>query len=286
MTTVLVTGATGNVGTSVIRELQGGGASVRAFVRDPARGAQKLGDGVALSVGDFADASSIRRALEDVDLVLLASGDGPHKVEHEVAVIDAAAAAGVKRIVKASTVGAQAGSPLPPFDWNGRIEEHLRGSGVGSVILQSNFYMTNLFASAEQVRQGMMFAPAGKGKIAMIDPGDVGAVAAVVLTSDDHDGQTYELTGPDAITYAQVAEALSAATGRPVEFVDVPDEAARQGLVAAGMPDWLVDHLIELFGLIRQGLLGNTTDTVRSLTGRDPRGFGEFARDHAEFFRG
>jgi uncharacterized protein YbjT (DUF2867 family) len=286
MTTVLVTGAAGNVGAQVVRELRGRGVAVRAFVRDPDRAAQKLGGGVDYAVGDFADTASVRRALEGVDVVFLTSGDGLQKVEHETAVIDAAAAAGVQRIVKGSTIRAEAGSPLAPFDWHGQIEQHLRRSAVPAVILQANFYMTNVLMSAEQIREhGKLFAPADEGKISMIDPRDVAAVAAVVLTADGHAGQTYVLTGPEAITYYQIAEHLSAASGRPIAFADIPDEALRQGLVAAGMPDWLVAHLTGLFGIIRQGALEQTTDTVRTLTRRAPRTFAHFARDHAGLFR-
>ena len=285
MTKVLVTGATGNAGSRVVRELRGHGASIRALVRDPDRAAEKLG-GVELAAGDFSDTASLRRALEGVGHVFLTSADGPQKVEHETAVIDAATAAGMPLIVKLSTIGAEVGSPLPPFDWHGRIEEHLRRSAVSAVILRSSSYMSNLLASAEAIRHtGKLFAPADEARIAMIDPRDIAAVAAVVLTTDGHEGQTYEFTGPEAITYERIAEELSAATSRPVEFVDVPEEAARQGFVEAGMPAWLVEHLIELFRIIRQGALEWTTDTVRLLTGREPRSFAEFAREHAGLFR-
>ncbi len=167
------------------------------------------------------------------------------------------------------------------------IEQHLRRSEVPAVVLRPNFYMSNLLGSAETIRQtGKLFAPADGAKIAMIDPRDVAAVAAVVLTTDiGHEGQTYELTGPEAITYEHIAEELSAATGRLIEFVDVPDEAARQGFLGAGMPDWLVEHLVALFGIIRQGALEQTTDTVHSLSGREPRTFAQFAHEHVGLFQ-
>jgi uncharacterized protein YbjT (DUF2867 family) len=286
MTKILVTGATGNVGSQVVRELRERGVSARAFVRDADRAWAIFGNGVDLAVGDFSDTGSIHGALEDVDRVYLSSADGPQKVEHEAAVIDASAAAGVRLIVKASTIGAEPGSPLPTFDWNGRIEDHLRRSGVPAVILRSDFYMTNLLAGAEQVRsEGMLFAPAGGGKIAMIDPRDTGAVGAAVLANGGRAGQTHVLTGPEAIKYEGIAKALSAATGRPVGYADVPEEAAREGLVHAGMPDWLVQQLIGAFRLIRQGWFEETTDTVRTLTGREPRTFAEFSHDHAGLFR-
>jgi uncharacterized protein YbjT (DUF2867 family) len=284
-TMILVTGATGNVGSQVVRQLREGGADVRAFVRDHGKGRQLL-EGIDIATGDFVDPGSVARALEGVQCVFLASSDSPQKVAHEAAVIDAAADAHVHLIVKCSTIGAEVGSPLPPFNWHGQIEEHLRQSGVPAVVLQSCFYMTNLLAAADQIRRvGKLFAPAGEGRIAMIDPRDTAAVAAVALTTDGHEGQTYVLTGPEAITYARVADELSQATGGRVDFVHVPDDATQQGGVAAGgLPDWLVKHFAELFPLIRQGGLERTTETVRAVTGRKPRTFGQFARDHAHAF--
>ena len=271
---ILVTGASGNVGAQVVRELQARGAPVRAFVRDPG----KL-PGVELAVGDFSDPESIRRSLEGVDRVFLSSADGPDKVAHETAVVDAAAAAGVDLVVKASTMLAEVGSPLKPLDWNGRSEQHLIASGVPAVILASSFYMTNVLAAAEPIREhGILPAPAGDGAVAMVDPRDIAGVAAAVLTGDGHAGRTYRLTGPEPITYARIAQLLG------VEYVDVPPEAARRQLEDAGMPDWLVDHLDGAFALIRSGAMAETTDVVRAVTGRDPRDFAAFARDHAALF--
>jgi uncharacterized protein YbjT (DUF2867 family) len=267
--TVLVTGATGNVGSEVVKELQARGERVRAFVRAPGNLAA-----VELAVGDFSDPDSIRRALDGVDRVFLSSADGPGKVAHEAAVVDTAAAAGVELIVKASTMFAEVGSPLKPLDWNGRSEQHLKASGVPFVILASAFYMTNVLAVLEPIReQGILPVPAGDGAVAMIDPRDVAAVGAVVLLGAGHAGRTYRLTGPEPITYARIAELLGA------EYVDVPPEAARRKLEATGMPDWLVDHLDRAFALIRSGAMAETTDVVRAVTGRDPRGFAAFARD-------
>jgi uncharacterized protein YbjT (DUF2867 family) len=283
---ILVTGATGDVGSAVVAELSTDGGRVRAFVRDEQRAAERLGGGVELAVGDFEDPASVARALDGVEAVFLSSADQPDKVRHEIAVIDAAAAAGVRRIVKASTVGAEVGSPLPPFDWHGQIEDRLRASGAPSVVLHSFFYMTNLLASADPIRQmGKLFAPLGGAKIAMIDPRDVGAVGAVALTTDAYDGQTLDLSGPEAVTYEHVADELSAATGRTVDFVDIPDEAAQQAFTEAGLPGWLVAHLGNLFPLLRQGIIDQPTEAVRAVTGREPRTFAEWAREHAALFR-
>lgn len=282
---ILVTGATGNVGAHVVSELAMRGASVRAFVRDPARARALLGEDVALAEGDFADARSLRAAMQGVERVFLSSADGLDKVAYETAVIDAAVAAGVRLIVKCSTIGAAVGSSLPPFDWHARIEERLMRSGATSVVLRSCFFMTNLLAAAEQVREtGQLVAPAGEGRIAMIDPRDTAAVAARILLEPAPDAGELVLTGPEAITYADVAAELSRAAGTNVAFVDVGDDAMREALVAAAMPDWLVRHLGALYPLIRADGLAGTSETVLELTGHSPRSFADFAQDHAHVF--
>lgn len=269
--TVLVTGATGNVGAHVIRILRRRSVPARAFVRDAARATALLGEDVELALGDFEDTTSICAALDGVDRVFLSSADGPRKVEHEAAVVDACAHAGVELVVKASTVFADPASPLAPFAWNARSEEHLRRSGVPAVVLRSASYMTNVLGAIDGDH---LLAPAGRGRVAMIDPADVGAVAAAVLSSDDHAGRTYRITGGEAIGFAEAAAALT------VDYVDVPAPAARAALAAAGMPDWLVEHLDGAFAMIRAGAFEEVTDTVRALTGREPRTITEFAHEH------
>jgi uncharacterized protein YbjT (DUF2867 family) len=285
MTKILVTGATGNVGSRVVNVLRERGMQVRAFVRDPGKAAAMLGDDVDLAVGDFGDPASIRAALDGVSGVFLACANQPRQVEYETRVIDLAQEAGVRRIVKLSALGAEVGSPVAFWDWHGRIEEHLRAAGLPLVILRPAFSMANLLGSAEAIGQtGMMFLPAGGASVSMIDPKDVAAVAAVALTGDEHDGVTYTLTGPEEITFQSVAEDLSAATSRHVQFVSVPDEAARQSMIEQGLPEFVADQIVTVFGFLRQGMQEQTTGTVRALTGREPRGFADFARDHARLF--
>lgn len=286
MNPILVTGATGTVGLHVVRELLERGVSVRAFVRGPRRAAGVLGDRVELTTGDLADPASIRAALDGVDRVFLCSANHPQQVEHETNVIDAAAAAGIRRLVKVGANGAQVGSPLRFWDAHGRIEAHLRGSGLPAVVLHPSTYMSNLLAAAETIKHmGTLFAPAGDAKVTLIDPRDVAAVAAVLLTEDGHEGRTYPLTGPEPVTYHEVAAQLSAGIGRPVGYVDVPDPAARDGMIQSGMPEWLADQVVILWGQLRRGAAATTTDVVRVLTGHEPRTVAEFVRDHAAAFR-
>jgi uncharacterized protein YbjT (DUF2867 family) len=289
MTKVLVTGATGNVGSRVVRDLTARGENIRLFVRDPGRAARMLGDGheggVEIFPGDFSDAASVRRAMGGVDAVFLACPNDPRQVEYETGLIDATLEAGVRRIVKLSALGAEVGSPVAFWDWHGRIEEHLRASGLPAVVLRPTFNMTNLLGSAEAVRQaGSLFAPADGARVAMIDPADVAAVAAVALAEDGHGAEAHTLTGPEAISFERVAEELSAATGRRVRFVSVPDEAARRSMVEQGVPEFVAGQIAAVFGFLRRGDQDLTTEAVRALTGREPRSLARFVRENAEAF--
>jgi uncharacterized protein YbjT (DUF2867 family) len=282
---ILITGATGIVGSEVVKAVKERDARVRAFVRDPEKAREKLGDGVELAIGDFADPQSVRAALDGADEVFLSCADDPRRVEWERNAIRDAATAGVRRIVKLSAATAEPGSPVAFWDWHARVEQHLRESGIASVILRPSWYMSNLLASARHVAdEGRLYAPAGEARIAMIDPRDVGAAAAAVLTTTGHDGRTYVLTGPEAITFAQVAAELSAATDSEVEFVHVPDEGARRAMVQRGLSDFVAEQVVKSFAMLRQGAAEQVTGTVELLTGTPARDVGAFARDHGRLF--
>jgi uncharacterized protein YbjT (DUF2867 family) len=120
--------------------------------------------------------------------------------------------------------------------------------------------------------------------VALIDPRDVAAVAAAVLAQDGHEGRTYTLTGPEAITFGEVASRPSGVLGRPVSYVDVPDGAARGSMLEAGVPAWAAEGIVAVWGQLRAGAASSITDTVRVLTGREPRRIEEFLRDHAGAF--
>lgn len=282
---ILVTGATGTAGSEVMHALHRRGAPVRAFVRDPARARRTLGDGVDLVVGDFDDPRSARAALDGMDAVFLSGPDDPRRVGWETSLVDAAAEAGVRRIVKLSAIGSAPGSPVGPWAWHGEIERHLRGSAAPCVVLRANFFMSNLLAGAGQIRAGgPLAAPAGDARIAMVDPRDVGACAAAVLTGDGHDGHTYVLTGPRATTFANVAREISAVAGRKVEYLPLPDEAARDGLVEAGTPAPVAQQIVAVFAALRNGVGEEVTDAVESLTGQPPADVATFVRRHAGLF--
>ncbi len=268
--TILVTGATGNIGSALIAALAAHDVHTRTLPRHP----RPL------------DRATLARSVDGVDAVFLACGNVPEQVEFECAVIDAAARAGVRRIVKLSARGADPGAPVAYWRWHAQIEQHLHASGVPAVVLQPGFLMSNVFAAAEHVRTaGLLFAPAGDARIAMTHPGDVAAAACVALTSDGLEGATAVLTGPDALTYAQVAADLSAAIGRPVGHADGPPEGFRSGLLEAGLPPFVVEQLVEVFAALRRGEQAEPTDAVQRITGWAPRPFATWAVTYADAFR-
>jgi uncharacterized protein YbjT (DUF2867 family) len=287
MNRILVTGATGTIGSTLVSLLRARDENVRALVRDPRRAGTLADLGAEIAVGDFADRASLRAALEGVDVVFLLCGNVPDQVEYECAAIDEAARAGVRRIVKQSARGAAVGDPVTYWHWHALIEQHLRASGVPSVVLQAGFLMSNLLAAVDHVRtQGMLFAPAGDARIAMVDPVDVAAVAAEALTGESHVGSTYVVTGPEAVTYHQVADHLTAATGQHVGYADVPPEAARAALLEAGLPSFAADQVVSVFDALRRGVQSTTTGTVAEISGRSAGSLAAFAERHAGAFSG
>lgn len=258
---------------------------MRVFVRDRDAAFSLFGSDVDYTVGDFDDPGSVERAVEGIDQVFLVSPNHPRQESWERAFIDAAVGAGVRRIVKLSAIGAEIGSPLAFWDTHGRIEAHLRDSDSAAVVLRPAFYMSGLLASAAAVKEaGRLFLPAGEARVAMIDPRDVAAVAATVLARMSDEGRTYRLTGMESLAFAEVADRLSGTIGRPVVYVDVPPEGARAAMLGSGMPEWLVDNLVVLFGLIRTGALAGITSDVQDVLGREPRRLADFAAEHAGFF--
>jgi uncharacterized protein YbjT (DUF2867 family) len=161
-------------------------------------------------------------------------------------------------------------------------EQQIVVSGIPYSFLRPNSYMSNFLTFYRPDPEGNIRLPLGDARVSYIDPRDVAEVAAHVLTTEGHAGQAYTLTGAEAITVEEVASAISEATGRSISYVDVREEAMRQGMLSQGLPPAMVDGVLDLFATNRAGKAAVVTDAVRDITGRPPRSFKEFARDHAE----
>jgi uncharacterized protein YbjT (DUF2867 family) len=282
---ILVTGATGNTGAMVLRELATRGASVRAMVRDTP-GSARLRDTPAEIVhGDFNDPRSLEMALEGVTHAYLVTPSSPDAEAQQIRFAEAAAAAGVRHLVKLSQLAADEGSPVRFLRYHAAVERRIRELGVPFTFLRPNLYFQGLLAFQSMIaKDGRFVAPIGEARISAVDVRDIAAVAAVALTESGHEGKTYTITGPAAVTHSEMASTIGGAIGRGVAFVDVPPEAFAGALRAAGVPPWQVDGLIEDYAHYARGEAATISPHVRDVTGIEPRDVGVFARDYARDF--
>ncbi|MFC5062053.1 SDR family oxidoreductase [Actinomycetospora atypica] len=263
-----MTGATGRLGGRVARLLAERGVPQRLAVRSPARAPELPGAEPVACAYDRPD--QVRAALDGVDTVLMVSGsETPDRVAQHLCFIDAAAAAGVRRLVYVSFFGA---SPTATFTlardhWD--TEEHLRASGLTPVVLRDNFYLDFLPELVED--DGVIRGPAGTGRVAAVAQDDIAeAAAAVLLEPRGHDGATYDLTGPEALTLDEAAGIIARRTGRAVTFRNQTLEEAYASR-AGQAPDWQLDAWVSTYTAIAAGELDGPTDDVRTLTGHHPR---------------
>jgi uncharacterized protein YbjT (DUF2867 family) len=276
---ILVTGATGKVGSEAARLLAARHHPTRALVRDPSRAPD--GD-VEIATGDFGRPDTLDAAMRGIDTVLLVS---PAVPAQEIAVIDSAVRHGVTHVIKV-TSKASADSPVDRRRGQAQIEAHLQTTGLAYTLLRSNAYMQNLLALAPVIRQTNGFLmSAGDGQVGMIDARDVAAVAVAIATGPkEHAGQTYWLTGPGLITYTDIAEELSAALGHPVEYRQISPAEHRAAMIQAGTPEAVATSNAQAFGLIAEGDAAWLSDDVKSITGTAPRPLHTFIADHVQAF--
>jgi uncharacterized protein YbjT (DUF2867 family) len=285
---ILITGATGLNGTELVRRLSARGTPLRALVRTMSRAeAISLLPNVEIAEGDMARPETLTAALRGVDRAMLISSSDPAMLDVQTSFIDAARAVGVKHVVKLSGIIPDLESHFRFARMHGEIEKRLEASGMAFTHLRAGEFMPAYFRQVPSiVANGVLALPMEEARIASIDIGDVAEVAATVLTSAGHEGKTYPLTGPEALTMAEVAEKLSAATGKTIRYVNVAPEDARQAQLARGVPPYLADALAELFAERRKGKESEVWPTIEEVFGWRPASFDDFARRNAAIFRG
>ena len=287
-TMILVTGATGLNGTELLRRLSARGIAVRALVRNPAK-AEAIAalPHVEIAQGDMAHPETLAAALHEINRAMLISSSAPDMFDVQSNFIDAARKAGVRHVVKLSGIMPGLHSAFRFARMHGEIENKLETSGMAYTHLRAGEFMPAYFRQVPMITaKGAMFLPMEDAKIASIDVGDIAEIAARVLTGSGHEGKTYPLTGPEALSMTEVAAKLSAATGTPIRYVNVSPEDARQSQLAAGMPPYLADALFELFAERRNGKEGKVWPDAATLLGHPPTSFDEFAGRNAAVFRG
>jgi uncharacterized protein YbjT (DUF2867 family) len=282
---ILVTGATGNIGAELARQLSGGKQRVRAFVRNRSHARAIAHLGLELVEGDFNKPETFLPALDNVDRLFLLIPSSSAVEQQQRNFVDAAKRANVRHIVKLSQLAADEHAPGRFQRYHGAIEKLILKSGMAYTFLRPNLFMQGLLNFRSTISaQGTFYAPAGNARVSVVDVRDIAATAAKALTESGHEGQIYDLTGPEPLTHAEMAAQLSQALGKSVEFVDISPEVMRQALLSLGMPVWQAYGLVEDYDHYRRGEAAAVTSTVRDLTGREATSFSQFARDYAARF--
>ena len=285
---ILITGATGTNGIEIVKLLSRMGVPCRALVRSSEKsGVLENLPRVEVAYGDFADRDTLTPALEGIDRALLISSIDPKLPELQGNFIRAAQAAGVRYVVKFSGMDADVRSEWRFLQWHGEVEKTLEDSGLAFTHLQPNQFMQVYLRFQPTIAsQGKFYAASKDAFVSPVDVRDIAAVAAAVLTESGHEGKTYVITGPETLTYSQVADKLSSAIGKKVTYVDTPLEAAKKAILDGGAPEWFADGQMEQFRVRWQGKQSRVTSTIADVAKKEPIAFDDFARDFAAYFRG
>ncbi|MDQ0247557.1 uncharacterized protein YbjT (DUF2867 family) [Bacillus fengqiuensis] len=285
--TILVIGATGNIGKELTKLLVKNGKKVRVTIRPTSRTEELKSLGVEMIHADLHNPSSLKEAMNGIEKVFFATPFVPNMVELSSNIIQAAKEAGVKHLVKISGAGAEL-EAITMAKWHRTIEKEMEQSGIAYTFLRPNSFIQNIINySAHTIRDhGAFYAPIGDGEIALVDARDVAKVAYHVLTEEGHENKAYYLSGPEAISYHEVADILSSVTGKSVKYVDVAAESARQSMLEAGMPGETVDALLELYHINKLGYTAEVSNAVEEITGQKAISFETFAKDYKEVLMG
>ena len=273
---ILVVGGRSKIGSALIDDLVAKGESVRALLRS-SEGTDSLPAGVEGVTGDLADTDSLRAATDRAEKMFLLCGPTEQEVQLNRNAIDVARQAGVGLLVRSSILGSNPSSEATFVRDHGECDAYLKDSGVPHVFVRPNLFMQNIPESTVPSidAEGNFYANARDARLSIVDTRDVGAVAATLLTSPGHEGKAYDVTGPEALSYQDVATKLSAALGRKITYIAAPDDAVRAALDGLGLPPWLAGSLVDLYQDYRRsgtgGYAAHVTDMVQQLTGRPPR---------------
>jgi uncharacterized protein YbjT (DUF2867 family) len=287
--TILVTGATGTLGSEIVKQLSAKGETIKAAARSANDNSFENLNGVQVVQLDYNKPATLAAAFEGVDKLFLLTPFQSNMVDLTSNLVSEAKNAKVIYIVKQSAMGADAEPGITPSRLHRQAERIIEESGIPFTFLRPNFFMQNFvnFYSHSIKTQGAFYAPAGDAKVSFVDIRDIAAVAVQSLITNDgkHKGKTYDITGGEALSYGQAAEILSKEVGKKVNYINVSDEDARKGMKDIGMDEWTINSLIELFEITRAGYASTISPTVEQITGKKPISFSQFADDYEGAFK-
>ena len=301
--TILVTGATGTVGSEVVKQLVSSSSSsdqnsivIRAAVhsKDKVDKFKHYDNKIVQTVNmDYNNPETITDTLNHVDKLFLLTLPAPNMTDVYSNLIKEIRKSGsVNHMVMLSSMGAGTSLGTRIGRLHREEEKIIEESGIPFTFLRPGAFMQNFVNYFGQTirTQNAFYLPTEDGKVSFIDARDIAAVSVKVLTSNNHQqqqhiGKAYTITGREAISYGQAAEILSKEVGRRISYVDIPEKEAQKGMKQNGMDDWLVEATLEFYRIIKAGHASKTTNVVEQITGRKPISFGQFARDYAQAFK-
>ena len=282
---ILITGATGKTGSAAVQELSNRNIPFRVLIRNEDKLNQITDIGGEVIIGAIEDDAALNQAMEGVQKALVLLPNSEQQLFLEKKVVDAALEANVQHIVKMSSMEAvpEATSPIPKLHM--QSENYIKNSGMNWTMIKPNFFMQNLLGSGKTiVEQNKFFLPMGEGKAGMIHTKDVGTVIAKVLSEDGHEGQNYEVTGPEILSFHDVAEIFSKVLGKKVDYINVPIDEYKKTLSQFLTNQWHLDSVIDLFKDIAEGGIEDKTDTFQDLIGKSPCSLEQFIQEYSFVF--
>jgi uncharacterized protein YbjT (DUF2867 family) len=279
---ILITGASGNVGREVLKQIAQTWAQVRAAFQSSSKAAAPAG--VEVAIVDYNQPDTLRAALKDVDCVFLVGPPTAELPALERKAVDVIAQSGVRQLVKLSAMGGREAT-FPRQ--HSESEDYIVSSGVQYTFLRPNGFMQNMINyNAPTINtQNVFYGSEGDGRMSQIDIRDIAAVAVKLLTEDGHVGKAYTLTGPQALNNTEIAQILSEGLGREVRFINLPPAELKKALLSAGMPEWNADALLDLQRFYREGKAATVTRDVEEILGRKPISFSKFLQDYRDAFQ-
>ena len=288
--TILITGATGTVGSEVVKQLSAKGENiiVKAAARSATDNTFENLNRVQVVQLDYDKPDSLAVALKGVDKLFLLTPFQSNMVDLTSNLVSEAKKAKVKYIAKQSVMGADAEPGITPGRLHRQAEKIIEESGIPFTFLRPNFFMQNFVNYYSNLirSQGAFYIPAGDAKVSFVDVRDIAAVAVKSLINDNQQkGRAYNITGCEALSYGQAAEILSKAVGKKINYVNVTDQDARNGMKDMSMDEWTIKSMIELFEITRAGYVSEISPIVEQVTGNKPITFSQFANDYAGSFK-
>lgn len=282
---IVVTGATGNIGTPVVAGLIERGYKPQVIVRKKEANAEWERAGVEQITTDLNDIDSLSQAFAGAKKLFSLTPLLQNFLELTGKTVEAAKRAGVKTIVRSSALGADTNAPITMGRWHGEAEKMFEDAGFECTFVQPASFFQNYLSYANSIKnQNSFYLPMGEGKISLVDVRDIAAVAVAALTETGHAGKKYAVTGGEGLSCANIADIFTDVLGRKIDYLDVPEEAANQQMTEAGMPDWLVQMVAELSSLGKAGYLEEIKPTVEQVTAQKPRAFRTFVEENKAVF--